>query len=122
MKKLLFLLVAALPIMFFSCSDDDDKDSDGLSGTTWEYSESILGYTFSSTIEFRSSTTFKLVSTDDEGSDTITGTYTYNHPNIVLSSTQIDTDLEGVRSGNKITFTEVDPEDGETFIMVFTKK
>lgn len=42
MKKYLFLLLAMLPILFVSCSSDDDE-STSLKGTTWVCSDKDEG-------------------------------------------------------------------------------
>jgi hypothetical protein len=105
--------------MFAGCSHDNDPaDRGGLESTTWkatfayEYDDVV---TF--TLSFQKSTFISIVEWDDDGiqTETTTGFYTYNPPEVVLTGD--GETLTGIVSGNKMTFVM---EEGET--ITFTKQ
>ena len=88
MKKIIYLLLLTLPILFVGCSDDDDV-ADSLVGTRWEYTAnwSIGEYTFSEkvTLYFKTETSCE-VSWDSEyapeENSTSTIGYSYSKPTV----------------------------------------
>lgn len=83
MKKILLLLLLALPIMFVSCSDDDDeKNLTSLENTVWEETEDGV----TTTLTFKSSDRCSLDFFSEDEGITITYTYSYslNYPNIIM--------------------------------------
>lgn len=104
MKKILLLLVAVATLSFVGCSDDDEKTSNPLSGTTWERTEDgILGsLSFSDT---QCKFTLKIASSSSNYATTIYD-YTYNDPKVTLYP--LDDELailEGEISGSAMTVT-----------------
>lgn len=101
-----FLAVANLT----SCNKDNSSPS--LDGTTWTATQTTHGSTYSYTLSF-GKTSFSMKFTAPTGSNGGTetvmyaGTYTYDDP-VVTLNTEIDGKkniLNGVRDGNKLTFT-----------------
>jgi hypothetical protein len=89
MKKLTFISFMVLAFVLGSCSKDDDEKS--LEGTVWEGSVTYGINKDVSTLSFKA-TTFDLTNSweydndedgviDEKGSESDSGTYTYNHPN-----------------------------------------
>lgn len=103
MKKIMFLAIAVIAMVFSACSKDDENAA--LDGTVW-VSDDDDSEVF--TLTFHKST-FNLVYTyDKEGDGKIdetdegTGSYTFDDPNVVL---ELDGEKEyGTVSGNKMTF------------------
>lgn len=123
MKKTLLLFALILPLIFCGCSNDDDDNS--LEGTVWQYSDNSEGIEESGTLTF-SKSTVKLVvilKGDLDGNGIVeekkqegTGTYIYDHPNVII---EFDGEKETLTvSGNKMTSTP--DEDGD--FIVFQKK
>jgi hypothetical protein len=114
MKKLLFLLAIALPLVFTSCSKDDDE-SFSLKGKTYataNYSATIFGETYTAYKVWRFISDTEVEQSTRKNSPTGTfigdvekGTYTLNYPKL---NVQI---LDGV-SNNKY---ECDFLDENTF-------
>lgn len=119
MKKLLFILVALLPLFLSGCKEDDGDDNGELNGTVWEFSQIEADFESSFTIRF-SETTFQLVGyTQENGvriNTDISGGYQYKKPDIVLVyNGQAE---YGTISGNELKMTS--DEDG--MYMTFHKK
>lgn len=103
---MVFIVSAALN----SCKKDDGKSS--LDGTTWvsriTEEETSLDYT----LAFQKKTYSLSISEESHPnmSISITGTYTYDDPNVELSKVddgdEGEQKLRGVRKGNTITFVE----------------
>lgn len=101
----LFLLLLVFPFVFSSCSSDDE---DSLNGTTWEAYEVEGTHTFKCTMKFHKSTFnssgYEKDSRDEEefaGS----GTYTYDHPNIIF--TEDGETYTRIISGKKMTIDDI---------------
>lgn len=105
MKKLLLLLLV-LPFMFGSCSSDDDEQS--LNGTTWEANEVDGSFTYKMTYKFQKST-FNYSGYEIWNGDKIdisgVGTYTYDHPNVILTFDDGEK-VQGVISSSKMIVDE----------------
>ncbi len=128
------LAAMVLALAFVGCKDDDDDDDDPSVVTTWAYTIEDEGESATSTLYFYDDNTFKM--TYSEGAITVTGTTgtytgdTTKDGKIKLTATKIMDDdgnlvdcnetLEGIISGNKITFEEED--EGETVTTIYTKK
>lgn len=106
MKKILLLLVAVAALSFVGCSDDDEKVSNPLSGTTWELTENgiLASISFSDT---QCKYTLKMVGSSSNDATTIYD-YTYDDPKVTLYplDDEIAT-LEGEISGSAMTVTHI---------------
>ena len=119
MKHLFVYLIAFIAISFIcSCSKSGESGS-SLSGTTWTYvdREDEDENIFTFTLKF-SKTNFNLTYVGSyEGEiekESASGTYTYDDPVVILTSTvdgRVKTET-GIKDGNTLRFTE----------MTFTKK
>lgn len=114
MKKLLTLLFV-LPFILGSCSKDDDEILNTLNKTVWETSLQEENTDIKLTMYFYESTFsvkgYKLVNGENEDIS-ISGTYKYDHPNIVMT---IDREEQvATISGNKLSISGGD--------LVYTKK
>lgn len=105
MKKILFLFLTTLAVLFVSCVKDDEVDDNSLSGTVWDYYQVDGTDEYGGTLKFRKSTFsysgYEIINgvTDDFSNK---GTYTYDYPNVVLAwKNKIET---GTISGNKMIF------------------
>jgi hypothetical protein len=117
MKKIIFLF-SVLLLSFLSCSKDEENES--LNNTVWICTSLFDGYEGVGTLTFYETTFDLLLEMEDEdgslANEFISGQYTYNHPNIVLTANDGESET-ATRSGNKIIFQN---EDGVS--LVFTKK
>ena len=95
MKKYLFLLLAMLPMLFISCSSDDDEAA-SLKGTTWVCADEDEGVR---TIVFNR-TEFLYTLNSDQETVSIKGTYTYNPPLITLTGKAPKTNKEETMTGS----------------------
>ncbi|WP_291593066.1 hypothetical protein [Bacteroides sp.] len=118
MKNYLFLTMAVVAMMFFSCKDDDEKDA--LSGTTWVCNEEVSGFDeCSRTILFHTNgecsvEVIEKLYGEDGSRSTASGTYKYVSPSI--SITWSDGYKEnGTIEGAKMTLVD---EDGYSEIFV----
>jgi len=124
-KFSLMCLVALIGFMVLttSCKKEDKVT---LNGTTWKgtlnlNSSNYYTYNFSSQDNFVLSfdeSTFTMIDhySDSDGNteiNTMTGTYTYNHPNLLLKDTEGDA-IDATISGNQMTMTN---GDGNTFTL-----
>ena len=120
MKRIFSTVIAAALAIFSFCSCEEQIETpDSLSGTKWtaQLGRSGDGREGTYTLEFTSETnyvqTIKETTPGMEKDKTVKGTYTYNKPNIVLSSE------DGVK--NSGTF-----EDGclmfESGMLIYSKK
>lgn len=96
---------------FVSCEKDEIK----LSGTSWTASFSEEGMSYSQTINFTDSKNVSVIMQMGSISQTITGTYVYEHPTISVTIDGETTDLTVVDKTH-ISMTE----DGTT--VTYTKK
>ena len=116
MKKILFVLILALPFVFNSCSDD--KDGTTLSGTTWEYYKDFgEGFIIKMTYKFTEKT-FSYAGFSQLASEKVelsgSGTYTYNPPTVSFYYGDGEA-VTATISGSKMT---MDDDSG----VVYTKK
>lgn len=97
MKKFIAIFLAVLPfIAFTACSDDDKNDDPGILGKYYDV-EYPTDY-----IELKAGGVFvEYMEEEGEGSETITGTYVYDEPNITFSA-EGET-MTGTISGNRLT-------------------
>lgn len=95
MKKYLFLLLAMLPMLFVSCSSDDDETA-SLKGTTWVCPDEGEGVR---TLVFNK-TEFLYTLQSKEETESVKGTYTYNPPLITLTSKDPKTNKEETMTGS----------------------
>jgi len=105
MRKLSIILAVAVmaTISFSSCGEKS------LKGTSWK--SEVLGREYV-IFNFTSATECKAVFYwDDEEDGTLTGTYTYNHPNVAIDF-GFYAKYTGIVDGNKMTLTH---EAGKTF-------
>ena len=88
MKKLLIAMAALMTLAFVGCEKEEEPATDALTGTTWasSYGSTPL------TVSFNAGGIVTL----NMGSETYTGTYTYNAPNVAI---QMPID------GQNVTFT-----------------
>ena len=122
MKKLITLLTLVLTVLSIGCLSSCSKSGESgssLSGTTWTYVDREDGddNIFTFTLRF-SKTTFNLTYVGSyEGEiekESTSGTYTYDDPVVILTSTvdgRVKTET-GIKDGNTLRFTD----------MTFTKK
>lgn len=106
MKKILLLFAAVTTIVFAGCSDDDEKASNPLSGTTWERTEDgVLGsLSFSDT---QCKFTLKIASSSSNYATTIYD-YTYDDPKVTLYPLDDElATLEGEIFGSEMTVTHI---------------
>lgn len=106
MKKILLLFAAVTTIVFAGCSDDDEKASNPLSGTTWERTEDgvLASISFSDT---QCKYTLKMASSSSNDATTIFD-YTYNDPKVTLYSLDDElATLEGEIFGSEMTVTHI---------------
>ena len=89
MKRILTvtLALALATFIFSSCSKDKkDKELKTLEGTSWT-SNSVGGGPAEATLDFAPSTDeFELRVTSSDGSGWVSGTYTFNYPNITFTA------------------------------------
>lgn len=119
MKRIISFLVVAMTVIaacsLTSCTKDEAKSSDSLSGTTWVADAIIV----KATIKFTSDTKVKY-STEMAGTPIVEmeGTYTYSKPTVTLKMSYQgqSATLVGTISGNTLSMTE----EGET--VVYTKQ
>lgn len=98
MKKILFLILAILPLVLTSCSKDDDSSNETLNGTTWISPDDGDG---ERTIIFGDGTfRFALIYKGKTEIDK-KGTYVYSKPNVTLSD-----GTKGVVVGSTMTLGE----------------
>ena len=106
MKKILLLFAAVTTIVFAGCSDDDEKASNPLSGTTWKLTEDriVASISFSDT---QCKYTLKMASSSSNDATTIFD-YTYNDPKVTLYSLDDElATLEGEIFGSEMTVTHI---------------
>ena len=116
MKKVLLAMLLILPIVFQSCSDDDDS----LIGTEWTCLTTDNDWTV---LQFPDDKQFILTyyegnNRHETTSDPVQGTYTISGSTVSLFYEEEV--ITGTLNGNKLTFIEV--EYGIEFRLVFTKK
>ncbi len=111
MKKSIFALLLAFPLVFLSCKKDDDGPStpDSLVGTTWVFTQNIpvMSYSSSTTFTFTSSQVTMTTSTigpDESATNTSTVSYSYSKPKVIIGSGS--NPMQGTVTGNKMTFTQ----------------
>lgn len=140
MKKILSLFAfSLLSIAIVGCSSDKDDENEGeqhpLIGTTWEWDEDSIdedgiGEYFHSSYKFTSETevieTWTQNISGEEGTKTLTLTYSYNHPNIEIFYYDEEDEEEfsdkGVLKNDTIIFNYGKDEEGNDFIRVYNKK
>lgn len=121
MKKLLITAIAIVGVVFAleACSSDSAKDDLTLAGSKWVSEQEWNGIKGTETLQFAETQVFVTARSNDGAIDqTVRGTYTYNHPHIVLlfTSGENSGSLEMERKGNTIEYIR----DGITY--VYTKK
>lgn len=117
MKKTIFLFLVILTIMVSSCKKDDNNGSSNLTGTTWVANYSNDGQNYVYTIKFTSNTICSLSAVVTGVSISLTGTYTYEPPNVTLDFQGSEGGtLSGTINGKSMTLTD----SGEN--LVFTKQ
>lgn len=106
MKKILFALICAFAVLATGCQKED-KGND-LVGTTWVALESVEGFPIAmTTLVFETESSASMTREPITGdSETMTVSYTYNPPYIILSSPYYS--LSGVIEGNVMTFEDAD--------------
>lgn len=104
MKRFLLLCMVIASVSFVGCSDDDDKNSNPLSGTTWEMTDSgILSSLSFSETECRY--VLKYASSSSNYKTAIYN-YTYEAPKVTLQPLEDGLAvMEGVISGSAMTMT-----------------
>lgn len=104
MKRFLLLCAAIASIAFVGCSDDDDKKSNPLSGTTWEMTDNgILSSLSFNDTECRY--VLKYASASSNYKTTIYN-YIYEAPKVTLQPLEDGMAvMEGVISGSAMTMT-----------------
>lgn len=117
MKKIIVLFIVILTVVISSCKKDENNDLANLTGSTWVGQISSDGQNLVYTIKFSSHTACSLTAVVSGVSISLTGTYTYEPPDVVLEF-QVDEGgtLSGTINGNSMVLND----SGE--YLVFTKQ
>jgi len=117
MKKAIFLFIVLLTVVISSCKKDSNSDPSNLAGSTWVSHTSIDDQNYVYTIKFTSNTVCSLSAVVTGVSISLTGTYTYEPPNVTLDFQGSEGGtLTGTINGKSMTLTD----SGED--LVFTKQ
>jgi len=115
MKKILLFMLMALPFVFTSCSDDDDKEvnTTNLEGTSWIAYKNDVHHEI--TLKFYKNT-FEMKMTDGGDVVSISGTYEYEYLDVWM---EYDGEIDKITiaDGNKFV---IDLGDGDkaTFVLL----
>ncbi|MDR1918423.1 MAG: hypothetical protein LBQ65_02110 [Tannerellaceae bacterium] len=126
MKKLTFLSLLAFVFVLASCSKEEEK-KDSLDGTAWEASIKNGANELLFTLSFKA-TTFELINNakydndedgtvDETDTETVSGTYIYNPPTVILTSDDETNTL--TVNGNTMTLADIETGD---ISLTFKKK
>lgn len=120
MKKILFALMCAFAVLATGCQKENENKSNDLVGTKWGNWEYVDDFPVAmNQIYFDTETSATMTRTPFIGGEeemTMTISYTYSAPNIVITSEFYS--LTGIVNGNTMTFQGAG-DGGED--MVFTK-
>jgi hypothetical protein len=113
MKKSLFLAVTLMVILLSSCKKDESiSDPTNLSGTSWVYRITQNGGNYVETIKFTSKSSCTIDGVLASATISISGTYTYEPPNINLDFPTDGGAVSGTIKGDAMTLSI----SGETYV------
>ncbi len=115
MKKNLFAIAIVAMMLLIGCKKEDDVKELSLNGTKWVSEQIWDGIKGTETLMFGDKTvTIEAKSKDGAISNKIVGTYTYNHPAIVIlvTSEKGSMSLQMTVNGDNIEFSK----EGESYI------
>lgn len=114
MKKILFAIASVAMMLMIGCKKDDGVKELSLNGTKWVSEQVWGGIKGTEALMFGDKTvTIEAKSEDGTISNKVTGTYTYNHPTVIIlvTSSSGSVSMEMTVSGNNIEFRK----DGRTY-------
>ena len=104
MRRFLLMFAVVAAMVFTGCSDDDNKVSNPLSGTTWEHTEDGI-LTSLSFNDSECRLVIKYASSSTNFQTTIY-TYTYDEPKVTLNPLEEELAvMEGIISGSAMVVT-----------------